>query len=339
MMDYSRTPSCVTACLFATVIAFCSTFGVGCQQRSADVTVIKLAHGLDQGHPVHLAMMHFAQSLAEKSDNTIRVDIYSGGQLGGERECLELLQIDGLGMTKVSTGVLESFAPAFAVFSQPYLFRDEVHSHAVLDGSLGQEILRKAEPIRLHGLCYYDAGARSFYTVEKPVTSPEDLLGLKIRVQESPTAVRMVRALGGSPTPISWGELYTALQQGVIDGAENNLPSFYLSKHYEICGHYSLSEHVYMPDVLVMSLRLWQRLTPQQQSWVNEAVRESAILQRELWRQITEETLAVMEAEGVKIIRPDKEPFRAHVHVLEESLKQQQPEVAELARRIREVQL
>ena len=295
------------ACLFVlgTVIAGCA--------GESDVTVIKLGHGLDASHPVHVAMESMAERLAEKSGGTMRLDLYPSQQLGTERECLELLQIGSLGMTKVSSSVLENFAPAFQILSLPFLFRDDAHRFAVLDGPVGDELLEAAEPYRLRGLTFYDAGSRSFYTVERPVETPDDLAGMKIRVQESQTAMAMVRALGGSPTPISWGELYTALQQGVVDGAENNPPSFYLSRHYEVARYYALNEHTSVPDVLLISTVIWNRLTPQQQQWLQEAADESARYQRVLWREATEEALAAVEAAGVEIIRPDKAPFTEKV--------------------------
>jgi tripartite ATP-independent transporter DctP family solute receptor len=308
----------------------------GCA-RQREVVVVKLAHGLDQAHPVHLAMARFGERLAEKSGGTMRVDLYSGGQLGTERECLELLQIGGLGMTKVSSSVLEGFVPQFRVFGLPYLFRDETHRWTVLDGPIGSEILAAAEPVFLKGLCYYDGGTRSFYTTKRIVRTPEDLAGLKIRVQESPMAIAMVRALGGSATPIAWGELYTALQQGVVDGAENNPPSLHLSRHYELCKAYTLDEHTAVPDVFIMSLHLWRTLTPQQQTWVREAAKESEEYQRSLWAKATADALAVVEKAGVEIIRPDKAAFQAKVMPLHEEVRRTQPLVGDLARRISEV--
>src|SRR5690606_7318352 len=152
----------------------------------------------------------------------------------------------------------------------PYLFRDDAHKVAVLDGPIGKEILTSPQAKLVRGLCYYEAGSRSFYT-KRPVRTPDDLTGLKIRVQESPMAFGLVRAFGASPTPIAYGELYTALQQGVVDGAENNPPSFHLSRHYEVCKYYTLNEHTTVPDVLIVSTHLWNSLDAQQQRWLQEA--------------------------------------------------------------------
>ncbi len=306
----------------------------GCGVRR-DVKVIKLAHGLDPKHSVHQGMVFLAQRLAEKSGGKLRVEVYSSGQLGSERECLELVQLGGLGMTKVSASVLEGFAPEFKVFGLPYLFRDDTHKNAVLAGPIGREILLAPQSKFMRGLCYYDSGSRNFYT-KKPVRTPEDLKGLKIRVQESPMAFALIRAFGASATPISFGELYTALQQGVVDGAENNPPSFHLARHYEVCKFYTLDEHTSVPDVVVVGTHVWNSLTPQEQQWLQEAADESAVYQHKLWQTSTEESLAAVAKAGVEIIRPDKAAFAAKVAELHETARQD-PIVGPLDRRIAEV--
>jgi tripartite ATP-independent transporter DctP family solute receptor len=304
--------------------------------RSHPVKVIKLAHALDPSHPVHLGMAHFAERLAQKSGGRLRVDLYPSGQLGSERECVELLQLGGLGMTKASSSALEGFAEAYRVFGLPFLFRDEAHRWAALDGPVGREVLLAAEDKFLRGLCYYDAGTRSFYTTKRRIERPEDLAGLKIRTQESPMAIRMVRALGASATPISFGELYTALQQGVVDGAENNPPSFHLSRHYELCRYYVLNEHTAVPDVLLISTHLWRQFTPEEQRWVQEAADESEQLQRRLWNEASDRALAAVRAAGVEVIVPDKAAFQAKVAPLHGEIAREMPAVGELARRIAE---
>jgi tripartite ATP-independent transporter DctP family solute receptor len=314
--------------------AACLVIGCGIQQ---DEVVIKLGHGLDQSHPVHLGMAYMGERLFEKSGGTMRIDIYPSEQLGSERECLELLQIGSLGMTKVSASVLESFVPEFTVSGLPYIFRSEEHRFRVLEGEIGREMLAAMEPYWLKGLTYYDAGSRSFYTTNRPVHSPADLQGLKIRVQESATAMRMVRMLGGAATPISWGELYTALQQGVVDGAENNPPSFHLSRHYEVARYYTINEHSAVPDVLVMSSTVWNGLTEEQQGWMMEAAEESARHQRILWRAATEEALAAVQEAGVELIYPDREPFAERVADIFEVYRDR-PEIYSLIRRIQEVE-
>ena len=298
-------------------------------------TTLKLAHGLDTGHSVHKAMVMMAREVEKSSSGKLKIDIYPSGQLGAERECLELLQIGSLDMTKVSAAVMEGFVEEYRVFGLPYLFRDKDHYYSVLDGETGNQILQKGEEYWLHGLCYYDAGSRSFYTIEKPVRQPQDLQGMKIRVMKSITAVKMVQTLGGSPTPISWGELYTALQSGVVDGAENNPPSFYLSHHYEVCKYYSLDEHTMIPDVLLISSKTWNSLSAEEQEWINEAVRNSVDYQRELWIQSEKQALDSVIKHGVEIIYPDKTAFTDKVRDVYDDLFESEA-IKELVNEIRE---
>ncbi len=305
----------------------------GCRARG-DVTVVKLAHGLDTTHPVHRAMQFMAERVREKSNRTMRIDIYPSEQLGTERQVLELLQIGSVGMTKVSSAVLEHFAPSFKVLGIPYIFRSEEQQREVLQGPIGRELLLGLERVRLRGLCFYDAGSRSFYTKDRPIRVPEDLAGLKIRTQESATAMQMVNALGGSATPIPWGELYSALQQGVVDGAENNPPSFHLSRHYEVARYYSLNEHTGVPDVLLIGTGTWNDLTAQEQTWLQEAVDESADYQQVLWREATERALQAVQDAGVEIIRPDKTPFAELLASTHETYRDD-PELYGLIERIR----
>lgn len=300
--------------------------------------VLKLGHGLDVSHPVHKAMVFMGKEIAEKSQGRIRLDIYPSQQLGTERETLELLQIGSLDLTKVSSSVVEGFAPLYKVFSVPFLFKDDSSRFQILDGEIGKSILESATSIRLKGLTYYDAGTRSFYTKEFPILEPRDLDGLKIRVQESPAAIDLVNNLGGSATPISWGELYTSLQQGVVDGAENNPPSFYLSKHYEVAKYYSLNEHTAVPDILFMSLYTWNRLTTEEQKIVQDAAEASAIYQRTLWAESTQEALENVQKEGVTVIRPDKKPFIEKLAPMYEQYYQESAEMEQIIRSIIDIQ-
>lgn len=277
---------------------------------------LRLGHGLDASHPVHRAMAHMAARIETRSGGRLRLLVHPSEQLGSERECLELLQIGSLAMTKVSSAVLEGFVPEFSLLSLPYLFRDEAHRFAVLEGEIGRALLRSAEPYRLRGLAYYDAGTRSFYTRERPVRTPADLRGLKIRTQESPVAMALVNALGAAATPVAWGELYTALQEGVVDGAENNPPSFHLSRHYEVARYYTLDRHTAVPDVLLMSTSVWAALTAEERAWLEAAVAESVLLQRRLWKQASREALEAVVADGVEVVEPDPAAFAAAVEPL-----------------------
>ncbi len=298
--------------------------------------VLKLAHGLDPSHPVHQAMVYMAERCKEISNGELTIEIYPSGQLGSEQQCVELLQIGSLAITKVSAAVMESFTEDFKVLGLPYVFRSKEHSFKVLDGEIGDELLLSTEPFWIRGLCFFDAGSRSFYTIDTPINHPDDLKGLKIRVMKSITAMEMVKAQGGSPTPISWGELYTALQSGVVDGAENNPPSFYTSHHYEVCKYYCLNEHTMVPDVLIISQKVWVKLSEQEKLWLQQAADESVPVQRKLWAESEKESLEIVKEAGVTIIYPDKEPFSDKVTELLESYRENE-KLYDLISRIREV--
>ncbi|MFZ6663556.1 TRAP transporter substrate-binding protein [Peijinzhouia sedimentorum] len=308
---------------------------LGACQVDTNVRIIKLGHALPTSHPVHEAMVFMAKRVEEKSKGELIVKIYPNQQLGTERELVELLQIGSLGMTKVASAIMESFAPQLQVFSQPYLFRNDAHRNAVLQGEIGRELLLAGEDFWLRGLCYYDAGKRSFYTTKKSIEKPEDLIGFKLRVMESNTAINTVKSFGGSPTPVSYGELYSALQQGVVDGAENNPPSFLTSRHYEVSKYYSINEHTAIPDMLIISTKVWEKLSDQERQWVQEAADESAVFQYELWAKSVEESLATLKEAGVEITYPDQEPFRKAVEPIYEQMKLNNPEMYSIIENIR----
>ncbi|MCT4590069.1 MAG: TRAP transporter substrate-binding protein [Carboxylicivirga sp.] len=307
-----------------------------CGQTRED-KVLKLAHGLDPTHPVHKGMMVLAEKVKEKSDGKLQINIYPSGQLGSEQQCVELLQIGSLALTKVSTAVLESFTDNFQVLGLPYIFRSKEHSFHVLDGEVGKSLLLSTERYKIRGLCFYDAGARSYYAINKSIESPADLKGMKIRVMKSQTAMDMVKQMGGSPTPISWGELYTALQSGVVDGAENNPPSFYTSRHYEVCKNYSLNEHTRVPDVIIISSVVWNKLSDQEKKWLQEAADESVIAQREFWAQSEEESLRIVKEAGVNVVYPEKEPFAETVNSMLDAYKDK-PELYGLIKKIQAIE-
>lgn len=282
------------------------TLGGGDRQHR----ILKLAHGLNTQHPVHKAMEFMAKRAFELSDGYLEIHIYPSEQLGNEKECIEALQLGYLAMTKTSTGPMEAFVPRLRIFGIPYLFRDSEHFWRIARGAIGRELLEAGESKGLRGLCYYDAGARSFYSKDGPINSPSDLSGKKVRVMNSVMSMEMIKTMGGSPTPISWGELYTSLDQGVVDAAENNPPSFDTSRHFEICKYYSLDEHVRLPDMLVISARVWADLSKQQKKWLQQAVDESVTYGRKLWAEAEEKSLEMVRAGGVVVSYPDKKPFQ-----------------------------
>ena len=320
---------------FSICLALAISAGCGKEKGEAEPEIIlKLAHSLDITHPVHKAMVYMAERVREKSSGRMKVEIFPNEQLGDEKESIESLQLGYLAMTKTSTAPMEGFVPRMMIFGIPYLFRDSEHFWKVAKGPIGKELLLAGESKRLRGLCYYDAGARSFYA-KKEIHSPADLKGMKIRVQSSIMAMKSVEAMGGSPTPIPWGELYTALEQGVVDAAENNPPSFRTSRHYEVCKYYILDEHTRVPDLLVISTRVWNSLSHEFQQILQEAADESAEYQRKIWAEAEENDMKKVQDEGVKIIRPDKEPFRASVKSMWDEFEG--TDIGELIKQIQEV--
>ncbi len=282
--------------------------------QGAQVTTLRLAHALNAEHPVHRGMLVFAEEVHRLSNGTLRVDIYADGKLGSERELVEQMQLGSIALTKVSAGQLEAFAPAYAMFGLPYLFDNTAHFWRFAETPAAIQLLASSTPQRIVGLTFYDAGARSFYLSAKSgrtVRAAGDLVGLSLRVMPSRTAMAMVEALGAKPVPIPFGELYTALDSGTVDGAENNPPSLFTSRQFEVATSYSLNEHLILPDVLAIGAPTWERLTPQQRSWVREAAATSAVAQRQLWIEEEARNLEAMRAAGLTIIdEVDRDSFR-----------------------------
>lgn len=279
----------------------------GGESRNARL-VLKLGHVSDVGHPVHKSLVYMRQRLEKMSDGGMTIDIYPGGVLGSETQCIEQLQNGSLSMTRTSAAVIENFVPEMAVFGLPYVFRDESHFWAVLDGEIGSRLLREGESKFFRGLCYFNSGSRNFYS-KSPILSPDDLKGKKIRVMNSATAIKMVEAIGAAPTPIAWGELYSSLAQGIVDGAENNLPTFAANKHYEVCKHYTLDGHTRIPDVLLVGTKTLNGLSSQQREWLETAANEAAVFQRDLWATATRGARELAEAEGVTVYEVDVKSF------------------------------
>tara|TARA_B100000678_G_scaffold291522_1_gene308941 strand:- start:899 stop:1873 length:975 start_codon:yes stop_codon:yes gene_type:complete len=306
---------------------------LSCHQK-IDNKVLYLAHNLPQSHPVHKGILTFQEVVDKKSGGLLKIKIFPDGQLGSEREVLELLQIGSIAITKVSAATLSNFVPEYHILGIPYLFRDKEHLFNVLEGDIGKLILEKGNKFWLRGLCYYDAGSRSFYTKNKPIYIPDDLKGLKIRVMNNQISIKMVNSLGASATPMSLGELYIAIQQGVVDGAENNLPSFVFSNHYEVSKYYTLDQHSLVPDVLIISTKYWDKLSIQEQKWLQEAANESSQAQKEFWNESVKESLKIVKDFGVEIIIPKKSLFINKTKIVVEEFKKEYPRFSELLSQI-----
>lgn len=317
----------ILVCILALAFTSC--------KKEGDTQTLYLAHTLPQGHPVHKGLLEFKKALNEKSGGKMNVKVFPDGQLGSEREVLELLQIGSVAITKVSAATLSNFVPEYHVLGIPYLFRDKQHQFDVLEGEVGKSILEKGSKFWLRGLGYYDAGSRSFYTSNKAIRTPEDLKGLKIRVMNNQMAINMVNALGGSATPMAYGELYTAIQQGVVDGAENNPPSFVSSNHYEVSKYYTLDQHSSVPDVLLIGTKYWDKLTEEEKKWVQEAMDESVQAQKQFWNESVEESMAIAKKAGVEVIIPEKSLFQDQSKSVLEAFMEEHPEMNDLINQIK----
>lgn len=298
---------------------------------AAEKVTLKLAHNLERSHVVHQAFEEMAKEVKQLSDGKMTIRIYPSSQMGSARETMELLQNGALDMTKGSASDLESFDNVYAIYNLPFLFKDQAHFNKVVFGEVGKEIMDSTKEKGFFALSAYVAGTRSFYA-KKPITKPEDLKGLKIRVQASPTTIKMIELMGGSPTPISFGEVYTAMQQGVVDGAENNVPSWVQTRHIEIAKVFSEDEHASIPDFLVISTKTWDKLTPEQQQILAKAATDSQIYQQKLWDKIDADTRAQAKAMGGEIVKVDKAPFRAAVQPLFDDFNNDPKQAALLAK-------
>ncbi len=261
-------------------------------------------------YPTVQALYAIDRLLDERTNGEMRVRVYAGGQMGAEKDTLEITIFGGLDMNRINLAPLNSIVPETAVLAMPFLFRSIPHLRASLDGASGRAILDAMASFGLRGMCYYDSGARSFYNTRGPVHTPEDLAGLKIRVQNSDIYVAMVQALGANPTPIPYGEVYQALVQGVVDGAENNWPSYESSRHFEVAQHYSLTRHVMAPEVLVVSMRSWERFSNEERDVLQQACTDSVPVMRELWDARVATSRDRVLAGGVQLVEDvDHEAF------------------------------
>ncbi|WP_371394964.1 TRAP transporter substrate-binding protein [Glycocaulis abyssi] len=252
-------------------------------------------------YPTVEAVRMMGRLLEERSGGRLSIRIYSGGQLGSERDTLELTVFGGLDLNRVNLAPLNAFAPETVILSLPFVFQSEAHMRAALDGAPGQAVLDALEPHGLIGLCFYDSGARSFYNTRRPIRTPGDMRGLKIRVQNSDLYVSMVEALGANATPMDLSEVYQGLMQGVIDGAENNWPSYELTRHFETAPFYSLTGHVMAPEVLVMSAHRWRQLSADDRALVQACARESVPFMRQLWDARVAAARERITAAGVEV--------------------------------------
>ena len=262
------------------------------------------------GYPTVAAVNAMGEMLEERTDGRLCIEIFHSAQLGEEKDTIEQTQFGVIDMNRVSLGPFNNIIEETQVPSLPYIFRSVDHMHKVMDGPVGQQILDAFSDHDLVGLAFYDGGSRSFYNSQRPITSMEDLAGMKFRVMQSDMFVDMVSALGANATPMPYGEVYSSIQTGVIDGAENNWPSYDSSGHFEVAKYYTLDQHLIVPEVLVMAKSSFDKLTPEDQEIVRQAARDSVPVMRVLWEAREKESEARVRAAGVEIITDiDKTPF------------------------------
>jgi tripartite ATP-independent transporter DctP family solute receptor len=271
--------------------------------RSADIH--------PDGYPTVEAVIYAGKLLEERTGGRVKIQMFNNRQLGEEKDTIEQTRFGVIDMNRVNTAPFNNLVPETQVLGLPFLFRDVDHMHKVVDGEIGEEILKAFEPHGLVGLAFYDSGARSFYTTKKPIKSLEDMKGLKIRVQQSDLWIAMMKAFGANPTPMPFGEVYSALQTGVVDGAENNWPSYESSRHFEVSKFYSLTEHSLTPEVLVISKIAYDRLSPDDKAALRAAAKESVGKMRELWTAREKTSEEKVRAGGVEVSMIDKAPFIA----------------------------
>lgn len=274
-----------------------------------ETTTIRVGHVLAPTHPYTIGLEKFAELVAEKTDNKVKVEVFHSSQLGNERDMVEGLQLGTLEMALVSTAPLSSFTDDFLVFDLPFMFKDTASARKVVDSEIGQKLLDSLESQKILGLAYWENGFRSVTNNKKPIMTPEDLKGLKIRTMESPVQMESFNALGSSATPMAFGELFTALQQNTIDGQENPLAIVSTSKFYEVQKYLSLTEHFYAPAPLLISQDFFNKLAPEVQTAIKEAAIEARDFERQTLDDMNKSILEEIKANGMEINEVDKAPF------------------------------
>lgn len=283
----------------------------GCQAGASGVKEFRLAHNQTLDHPVHLSLVEFARLIEEKSNQKMKVRVYPNAQLGSEREVIELTQSGAVDFAKVSASALEGFEPDYSIFSLPYVFENYGEFQSAMNNpTITDKLYHQTENIGFIGLTYYNAGERHLYTKGKAVNSVMDMRGLKTRVQPSQTSVNMIEAFGGLPTPMAYGEVYTALQSGVIDAAENNETALVGNNHGEVAKYYMYTGHQIVPDMLIMNAKSYDGLSEDEKTLIQEAAMESTMYHEDVWRKtIAEMTETAKNQMGVQFIEVDKSSF------------------------------
>ncbi|MDR2860475.1 MAG: TRAP transporter substrate-binding protein [Elusimicrobiota bacterium] len=307
--------------LVSVVLAF-AVIGCGGKSSGKATRELKFAHNHNEKNPSHIALLRFAEIVEKKTNGEITIKFFPNAILGDDRTVVEQVQNGSIDFTRVSANTLENFNPEFKALLLPYLFKTDAHFYKTLESDTVKRMYDNLSKSGMIGLTYQDAGLRSFYMKSAPITQISDLKGKKIRVINSQSSIRMLELLGGVPVPIPYGEIYTALQQGVIDGAENNVQALVLDKHGEVAKFYSLDGHVRLTDFVVISLKTWESLSPEHQKIIREALQESTKYHNELWKKAVEDSTRISQKDmGVKFNDVDKDLFEAAVQPMYQEAK------------------
>lgn len=287
-----------------------AAIALGAMQAAACEVTLKSSDTHPDGYPTVEAVKHMGKLLQERTGGRLCIEVFHSAQLGQEKDTIEQTKFGVIDMNRVSMGPFNNLVEETKVVSLPFIFRSVDHMHRVMDGPIGEEILAGFEPHGFVGLAYFDGGSRSFYNSKKPIRSIDDLKGMKVRVMQSDIFVDMMSALGANATPMPYGEVYSSIQTGVIDGAENNWPSFESSGHFEVAKHYTLNEHLIVPEVLVMSKASWDKLSAEDQAAVRQAAKDSVPVMRDMWKAREKASEEKVRAAGIEVIADiDKKPF------------------------------
>jgi tripartite ATP-independent transporter DctP family solute receptor len=296
---------------FTKIIGFALGLALAASTAHAQEMTLRSADIHPDGYPTVDAVKYMGELVKERTGGRIAIQVMNNSMLGQEKDTIEQTRFGVIDMNRVNAAPFNNLVPETVVLGLPFLFRSTEHMHKVVDGPIGDKILAAFEPHGLVGLAYYDSGARSFYTTKKPVEKLADLKGMKIRVQQSDLWIAMMQAFGANPTPMPMGEVYSSLETGVVDGAENNWPSYESARHYEVAKNYTLTQHSMNPEILVMSKMTWDKLTPDDQKVIRQAAKDSVVKMRELWSAREKSSEEKVRAGGANVIEVNKEEFSA----------------------------
>lgn len=303
---------------------------------AANATEFRSSDVHPDDYPTVQAVRHMSEELSKATGGKHSIKVFSKSALGSEKDTIEQTKLGAIAMTRVNVAPMNNICPATMVPTMPFLFRSTEHMRKVLDGAIGEEILKDCEAQGFVGLAFYDSGARSIYTVKKPIKTLADAKGLKVRVQQSDLWVSLLEAMGANATPMPYGEVYTALKTSLVDAAENNYPSYESSRHFEVAKYYNKTEHSMAPEILLFSKKVWDTLPAEEQKQIRAAAKESVTYMRKLWDEREVKSLAIVKAGGAEIVDVDKASFQnAMKPVYDKFLKD--PKLQDMVKRINAV--